>query len=258
MVFETSPGAKQVMTDNCVHKSEYCIITTTHEIVCKACGAVLGMDNSQEMSTESTINLFQEIAAGCKPVKLESCMRIHEPKLSSSSFSNACNKLNLSRCVSLDAWGIFAKLTKNSHIQKEAMLKVQNPKTIQNPIRLSNGVIATFSIFVSCRRFAVSKSELQIRNAVKLSFSLKHLPTMLKIFSLVKPLATELGIKFDERHLDYYLNIYFKKFTKRDMYLLNGVKRQAKMIADTLSGTDESKARNAVKVVLAGLGNNLA
>jgi transcription initiation factor TFIIIB Brf1 subunit/transcription initiation factor TFIIB len=243
----------KVTNVSCQHKSEYHIMTTTHEIVCKACGVVLEMDNSQESSVGSTINLFQEIAAGCKPVKLESCVRIHEPKLTASSFSNACDKLNLPRHVSIDAWNIFVKLTKNQHKNKTALNAHSSLKT-QNSIRLSNGVIAMFSIFVSCRRFSVSKFESQIQNAVKLSFSLKHLPTMLKVFSLVKPLATELGIKFDENHLDYYLNIYLKKFKKRDMYLLNGVKRQAKLIADVLPGTDESKARNAVKVVLAGLG----
>ncbi len=248
MVFGASLDVKVANVD-CQHKSEYRIMTTTHEIVCKACGVVLEMDNSQEVSTESNINLFQEIAAGCKPVKLESCMRIHEPKLSSSSFSNACDKLNLPRYVSLDAWNIFVKLTKNQHTKKETTLKAQNP------IRLPNGVMAMFSIFVSCRRFSMSRSESQIQNAVKLSFSLKHLPTMLKVFSVVKPLATELGIKSDENHLEYYLNIYIKKFKKRNMYLLNDVKRQAKVIADILPGTDESKARNAVKVVLAGLGN---
>lgn len=247
----------KVKNVDCQHKSECRIMTTTHEIVCKACGVVLEMDNSQESSIESTINLFQEIAAGCKPVKLESCIRIHEPKLSASSFSNACDKLNLSRHVSIDAWNIFVKLTKNQH-RNETSLNNHNSLKTPNSIRLSNGVIAMFSIFVSCRRYSVSKSEPQIQNAVKLSFSLKHLPTMLKVFSLVKPLATELGIKSDENHLDYYLNVYLKKFKKRDMYLLNGVKRQAKVIADVLPGTDESKARNAVKVVLAGLGTKFA
>jgi transcription initiation factor TFIIIB Brf1 subunit/transcription initiation factor TFIIB len=242
----------------CQHNSEHRIMTATHEIVCKACGVVLEMDNSQEVNTESTINLFQEIAAGCKPVKLESCMRIHEPKLSSSSFSNACDKLNLPRYVSIDAWNIFVKLTKNQHKKNKTISNIHNSSLAQNSIRLSNGVVAMFSIFVSCRRFSMSKSESEIQNAVKLSFSLKHLPTMLKVFSLVKPLATELGIKSDESHLDYYLNVYLKKFKKRDMYLLNGVKQQAKMIADNLPGTDESKARNAVKVVLAGLGNKFA
>lgn len=257
MVFGASLDVK-VKNVGCQHKAECRIMTTTHEIVCKACGAVLEMDNSQEVSTESTINLFQEITAGCKPVKLESCMRIHEPKLSSSSFSNTCDKLNLPRYVSIDAWNIFVKLTKNQRTKNETVLNTKNSLKSQNLIRLSNGVIAMFSIFVSCRRFGISKSESQIKNAIKLSFSLKHLPTMLKVFSLVKPLATELGIKSDENHLDYYLNMYLKKFKKRDMYLLNGVKRQIKVIADVLPGTDESKARNAVKVVLAGLGNKFA
>ncbi len=255
MMAGASLDDKRITNAQCLHKSECRIMTVTHEIICKACGVVLEMDNSQEVGTESTINLFQEITPGCKPVKLESCMRIHEPKPPSSSFSNACDKLNLPRCVSLEAWSIYVKLTKNRLVQKETKLKNQNSPKIQNSTKLSNGVMAMFSIFISCRRYGISKSDSQIQRAVKLSFLLKRLPSMLKAFSLVKPLATELGVRSDENHLEYYLNIYLKKFKEGYLYLPINIKRQAKVIADILPGTDESKARNAVKVVFAGLGN---
>jgi transcription initiation factor TFIIIB Brf1 subunit/transcription initiation factor TFIIB len=78
-------------------------IVVAHEIICNRCGTVIGIDNLQEVDSESTVNLFQEIQPGCKPVKLESCLRIHESKFTSSAFSNACDKLSLPRHVSLTA-----------------------------------------------------------------------------------------------------------------------------------------------------------
>jgi hypothetical protein len=249
-------GNNVVMNTICSHQLKNRVVTVTHEIVCKLCGAVIGMDNSQEIHTESIVNLFQEIQPGCKPVKLLSSIRIHESKFSSSSFSNACDKLNLPRYVSLDAWNIFSKLMKQQKIRKKCTIKsmVCKNSKIQNTTNLSNGMLAMFSLFISCRRFGVAKSDSQIQQVVKFSFLLKQLPTMLKIFSLIKPIADDLGIKSDTDHLEYYLNVYFQKFTQSNMLLPNRIKHQARVIADVIPGTNESKARIAVKIVLAGLG----
>lgn len=196
------------------------------------------MDNTEETDTRSTINLFQEIQPGGKPVRLDSAVRIHDPKFTSSVFSNACDKLNLPRHVSLDSWVIFIKLVKSPQFRKTT---------------LTYGAVAMFAIFVSCRRFGISKSYSQIQRAIKLAFSIKHLPTMLKAFSILKPLALVLGIKIDDTHLEYYINVYLRKYNKC-RFLPVDIRQKIRNLAFLLPGTDEAKARHAVKIVLAGIG----
>ncbi|TBR11822.1 MAG: hypothetical protein EPO62_01145 [Candidatus Nitrosotenuis sp.] len=177
----------------CGHRHEDQVITESNEIVCKACGVILGMDDVTEDSTESAVNLFQEIQPGCKPVKIEATSRIHEQKLALSSFSNACNKLKLPRHVSLDAWNMYSKLDKNTNF--------------------STAEKASFALFVACRRHAIPKSDIEIQKSIRFAFSLSRMPTMFKVFSLVKITAKEeLRIKCDgDNHLDYYLNVYASK-----------------------------------------------
>lgn len=177
----------------CTHRFEDQVITESNEIVCKSCGVVLGIENCPETNTERTANLFQEIQPGCKPAKIEAATRIHEKKLALSSFSNACSKLNLPRYVSLDAWNMYSKLDKNT--------------------RFSTAEKASFALFVSCRRHAIPKSEHEIQKSIKFAFSLNRMPTMFKVFSLVKTTAKEeLKINCDETsHLNYYLNLYSNK-----------------------------------------------
>ncbi len=177
----------------CNHRSEDQIVTESNEIVCKVCGVVLGIDDVQEASTDSTANLFQEIQPGCRPVKIEATTRIHEQKLASSSFSNACSKLKLPRHVSLDAWNMYSKLDKNTSF--------------------STAEKASFALFVACRRHSIPKSDTEIQKSIKFAFSLNRMPTMFKVFSLVKITAKEkLKIKCDgDNYLNYYLNIYSNK-----------------------------------------------
>lgn len=255
MLLTTVAHVEKIEDVLCTHKPENQLLTE-HEIVCRTCGMVLGIDNLQEVGTESTINLFQEIQPGGKAIKLESSYRIHETKFMSSSFSNACDKLNLPRYVSLDAWRLFVKLVKNQQRQKIVMnqQKSDTGMVTHNPVKLSNGIVAMFSLFVSCRRFGISRSDVEIRKVVKLSFSLKQLPTMLKVFSLVKPIAIILGIKPDEDHLEYYVNLYLRKYGQESLLLPNRIKQQVRYIAHSIAGSDETKARLAVKIVLAGLG----
>lgn len=177
----------------CEHRHEDQVVTESNEIVCKSCGVVLGMNNIAEDSTESAVNLFQEIQPGCKPVKIEATSRIHEQKLALSSFSNACNKLKLPRYVSLDAWNMYSKLDKNTNF--------------------STAEKASFALFVACRRHSIPKSDIEIQKSIKFAFSLSRMPTMFKVFSLVKVTAKEeLKIKCDgDNHLNYYLNVYSSK-----------------------------------------------
>lgn len=177
----------------CAHRPKDQIITEISEIVCKSCGIVLGISDVPETSTESVVNLFQEIQPGCKPVKIEATSRIHEQKLALSSFSNACSKLKLPRHVSLDAWNMYSKLDKNTDFPTAEK--------------------ASFALFVACRRHSIPKSDTEIQRSIKIAFSLNRMPTMLKVFSLVKNIAKEeLKIKCDgDNYLNYYLNIYSNK-----------------------------------------------
>lgn len=177
----------------CKHRREDQIITESNEVVCRICGVILGIDNIVEDGTESIVNLFQEIQPGCKPVKIEATTRIHEQKLALSRFSNVCNKLKLPRHVSLDAWNTYSKLDKNTNF--------------------STAEKASFALFVACRRYSIPKNDIEIQKSIKIGFSLSRMPTMIKVFSLIKVIAKEeLKIKCDEsNHLNYYLNIYSNK-----------------------------------------------
>lgn len=261
----------------CPHKSADLVITINHEICCKRCGVLLGIDNTQEVSSESTANLFQEVQPGCKPVKIESTIRIHDTKFLSSSFSNACDKLNLPKYVSLDAYNLFVKLERINYVHKQT-LKENINKTQSNYINinfqkskipisdkicrikkerlhLTNGKIAMYSLFIAIRRFGILRSSNEIRNAVKLSFSIKQLPHMLKVFSEIKPITTQLGLELDdESHLEYWINIYLRNVQEKISFLTSDVKNKVRKTAQTLSGSDEAKARLAVKIVLIGLG----
>jgi transcription initiation factor TFIIIB Brf1 subunit/transcription initiation factor TFIIB len=191
---------KKIPRITCKHRSEDQIVTESDEIVCKSCGVVLGIDDVPETSADSTVNLFQEIQPGCKPVKIEATTRIHEQKLALSSFSNACSKLKLPRHVSIDAWNMYSKLDKNTSF--------------------STAEKASFALFVACRRHSIPKSDIEIQKSIKFAFSLNRMPTMFKVFSLVKITAKEkLKIKCDgDNYLNYYLNIYSNKVPqqKRD------------------------------------------
>lgn len=260
----------------CKHKASDLVITVNHEICCKKCGAILGFDNLQETHTESTINLFQQVQPGCKPVKIESSMRVHEPKLISSCFSNACDKLNLPSYAALEAYNIFVKLGRSNAIQKQALRdkldqirkellstrfedKIYILQRIQQSKKesstLANCKIAMYALFVVVRRFGLLKSTNEIRDAVRFAFSLKQLPRMLKVFSDVKPVASDLGINYDEEnHLEYWINIHLRNNQNRSVFLTNEIKNSVRKTAQTISGTDEARARHAVKIVLAGLG----
>lgn len=196
----TSVEAKKIPRITCKHRSEDQIVTESNEIVCKLCGVVLGIDDIPETGTDSTVNLFQEIQPGCKPVKIEATTRIHEQKPALSSFSNACSKLKLPRHVSIDAWNMYSKLDRNTSF--------------------STAEKASFALFVACRRHSIPKSDIEIQKSIKFAFSLNRMPTMFKVFSLVKITAKEkLKIKCDEdNYLNYYLNIYSNKVPqqKRD------------------------------------------
>lgn len=189
----TSIEMKKIPRIACKHRLKDQIVTESDEIVCKSCGVVLGINDVPEISADSTVNLFQEIQPGCKPVKIEATTRIHEQKLALSSFSNACSKLKLPRHVSLDAWNMYSKLDKNTSF--------------------STAEKASFALFVACRRHSIPKSDIEIQKSIKFAFSLSRMPTMFKVFSLVKITAKEkLKIKCDgDNYLNYYLNIYSNK-----------------------------------------------
>lgn len=268
---------KMIPKITCPHRLIDRVIATNHEICCKGCGVLFGIDNTQEVNSENTANLFQEVQPGCKPVKFESTIRVHDRKFISSSFSNACDKLNLPRYVSLDAYGLFVKLERVNHAQKQALkekinqiqhnlnrtrskksqitLLQKTQEVKKERLNLTNGKIAMYSLFVAIRRFGILRSSNEIKNAVKLSFSVKQLPHMLKVFSDIKPIAIKLGIELDdEAHLEYWINIYLRNVQEKISLLTFDVKNKVRKTAQTLSGTDESRARIAVKIVLAGLG----
>jgi transcription initiation factor TFIIIB Brf1 subunit/transcription initiation factor TFIIB len=211
------------------------MITESHEVLCSNCGVVLDMDNLQEHSIESTLNLFQQIEKGCKTARIEATKRIHGQKFLSSTFSNACSKLGLPNHASLDAWKIFSKLEKKSDIN-------------------ANASIALFSLFTSCKRYSVPKTPDEIKEAIMFAFSLKRVPSLLKACSLVHSLLMTMTAEEQKRVIsgcktdsfEYYLNIHINKIQKPiDRETL---KDKARRIAKAFQGNNEYKARIAVQM----------
>ncbi len=224
----------------CLHKKDDNIVTENHEIVCKRCGVVLGTDNSQEIATESTLNLFHEIEPGTKPVKIDCTKRTHEHRSDISLFSNACDKLDLPRYCYLEAWNTYTKLRNNTTYSKAD--------------------IASFALFTASRRYSIPKSEKEIQDAIRMAFRVKRVPTMLKVFSRVKLTAENLGINYkDEKKSEsYYLNLYLAKEqqklgSKIDFDL---VRKRARVLFEAMSGTNESKARKAVQIAMGRCGGS--
>jgi hypothetical protein len=264
---------KEKNFQSCIHRLVDRITTINHEICCKECGLIFDIDNVYEEKTNSTINLFQEVQPGSKPVKIEATTRIHEPKYTSSPFSNACDKLDLPRHVALDAYRIFLKIYKANNMKKLSKKKKQNRNhKFEDKIESANGFklfhdyetdgktltnseIATYSLFVAIRRFSVLKSSNEVRDAVKFAFVVKKIPQILKIFTKVKPIAIDLGINYDcEDHLEYWINIHLRRYQEKTLCFTNEIKNRVRQVSRTLSGTDEARARLAVKIVLAGSG----
>jgi transcription initiation factor TFIIIB Brf1 subunit/transcription initiation factor TFIIB len=197
---------------------------------------VLGIDNIQECTVESTLNLFQQVEAGGRAVKLDTSSRIHGQKFLSSSFSNACNKLGLPDYASHDAWRTFSKLEKNTDIN-------------------ANAAIALFSLFTSCRRYSIPKTQDEIIQAVAFAFSVKRVPTLLRACSLVHTIMLTMASKDQAKvipdcaadSLEYYLNIHVNSVQKQiDRETL---KNNARRIAGALTGNNEYRARIAVQMI---------
>ncbi|MEM3065126.1 MAG: hypothetical protein QW177_07125 [Candidatus Nitrosotenuis sp.] len=200
---------------------------------------MLGTDNSQEIATESTLNLFHEIEPGTKPVKIDCTKRTHEHRSDISLFSNACDKLDLPRYCYLEAWNTYTKLRNNTTYSKAD--------------------IASFALFTASRRYSIPKSEKEIQDAIRMAFRVKRVPTMLKVFSRVKLTAESLGINYskDEKNSEsYYLNLYLSREQQKlgpkvDFDL---VRTRARALFEAMSGTNEAKARKAVQIAMGRCG----
>ncbi len=265
-----------IQRKSCVHESKDLITSTNHEICCRKCGTVLDIDNEQEYEATHTANLFQEVQPGSKPVKIESTKRVHEQKYTSSAFSNACDKLRLPRHVAIDAYRTFIKIHKIKMKRKKTINRkltetnkykinnlskksTQNSNSIEyaitNSIQISNFEIAMYSLFVAIRRFGILKSIAEIEDAIKFAFSIKRTVSIIRVFSVIKPIAQELGIDYDkENHLEYWINIYLRKTQNKTNFLTNEIKNEVRKIALNTIGTDEFRARFAVKIILTKLG----
>ena len=222
----------------CFHSKDDHVITENYEIVCKRCGVVLGTDNLQEVANESTLNLFHEIEPGTQPVKAEFTKRTHEPKSDVSPFSNACDKLGLPRYCYLEAWNTYTKLRNNTTYSKAE--------------------IASFALFTASKRYSIPKSEKEIQDAIRMTFRIKRVPTMLKVFSRVKLTAQSLGISYsaDSKSECYYLNLYLAREQQKlgSAIDFDLVRKKARTLFEAMSGTNEAKARKAVQIALGRCG----
>jgi transcription initiation factor TFIIIB Brf1 subunit/transcription initiation factor TFIIB len=220
----------------CIHKPEAQMTTESHEILCSCCGVVLDIDNFQESNTESSLNLFQQVEKGSRTARIEATKRIHEQKFLSSTFSNACSKLGLPNYASLDAWKMFSRLEKRSDIN-------------------ANAAIALFSLFTSCRRYSIPRTQSEIKEAVAFAFCVRRTPTVLKACSFVHSLLLSISSKEQSRivsdsqsdSFEYYLNIHINKIQKPiDRETL---KHKARRLARLLAGNNEHKARMSVQML---------
>ncbi len=213
------------------------MITESHEVLCSDCGVVLEIDNSQEHAVESALNLFQQVENGGRTTKIEATKRIHEQRFLSSTFSNACSKLGLPNYASHDAWRTFSKLEKKTDINASA-------------------AIALFSLFTSCRRYSIPKTQNEIREAIAFAFSVKRVPTLLKACLFVHSLVITMTSKEQTRivtnctpdSFEYYLNININRIQKHiDRETLRD---NARRVAGSLTGNNEYRARIAVQMIM--------
>lgn len=224
----------------CLHNKDDHVITENYEIVCKRCGVVLGIDNTQELATESTLNLYHEIEPGTKPVKMDCTKRTHEHRSDVSLFSNACDKLGLPRYCYLEAWSTYSKLRNNTSYSKAE--------------------IASFALFTASKRYSIPKSEKEIQDAIRMTFRVKRVPTMLKVFSRVKLTAQSLGISYsaDSKSECYYLNLYLSREQQKlgSVIDFDLVRKKARTLFEAMSGTNDAKARKAVQIALGRCGGS--
>jgi transcription initiation factor TFIIIB Brf1 subunit/transcription initiation factor TFIIB len=220
----------------CNHKQKNRLVTDSHEVLCSDCGVVLEMDNQQEHTVESTLNLFQQVENGGRATKIEAAKHIHEQKFLSSTFSNACSKLGLPSYAFHDAWRTFSRLERNTDIN-------------------ANAAIALFSLFTSCRRYSIPKTQNEIRNAIAFAFSVKRVPTLLKSCLFVHSLVLTMTSKEQARiafqpvpnSFEYYLNIHINRIQRNvDRETLRD---NARRIARSLTGNNEYRARIAVQLI---------
>ncbi len=220
----------------CLHRLKNRIVTEAHEVLCIDCGVILAIDNLQEYTIESALNLFQQVENGGRATKIEATKRIHEQRFLSSAFSNACSKLGLPNYASHDAWRTFSKIEKKTDIN-------------------ANAAIALFSLFTSCRRYSIPKTQHEIREAIAFAFSVKRVPTLLKaclfVHSLVITMTseerTEIGSNRTPDSFEYYLNIHINRIQK--CVDRETLKDHARRIARSLAGNNEYRARMAVQMI---------
>lgn len=222
----------------CQHQRRHRVLTEDYEIVCEVCGVVLGMDNIQEYASESTIGLFNEVEQGTKPVKLECAKRTHETRSDISFFSNTCDKLRIPRYCYLEAWKNYTKLRQMTSFSKAE--------------------IASFALYVSCKRYSIPTDEAEIQEAIRMTFRVKRVPSMLKVFSRIKPVAEDLGVYDNSYHANpemYYLNLYLTKEEQKygDKIDFDLVRRKAISVFVALPGTKETRAKKAVQISIGKL-----
>jgi len=91
-----------------------------------------------------------------------------------------------------------------------------------------------------------------------MTFRVKRVPTMLKVFSRVKLTAQSLGISYsaDSKSECYYLNLYLAREQQKlgSAIDFDLVRKKARTLFEAMSGTNEAKARKAVQIALGRCG----
>lgn len=198
----------------CVHKT---IITEEGEVVCTICGCVLGYECSEITESNSSATLFHLVELGCKRTTLDKYKRVY----TSMQFSIICDKLELPSYALLEAWSIYNNLKKYSSKSKAAFIAVYN----------------------ICRKYAIPRTEEEIRSAVLLAYKIKRLPSTLKIMN---ELVDKIEVEREESD-NYYIYLALKRYGiehNRDLLL------KISRIYELLKGSKKTRAERAVKIVV--------
>ncbi|MEM2856342.1 MAG: hypothetical protein QW416_04495 [Candidatus Nitrosocaldaceae archaeon] len=191
------------------------------EMVCDSCGYVLGYTYNEELKMTNNPRLFHVVELGGK----EQFKRLHINEYTSSDFSIVCEKLNLPLYAALDAWSYYSRLLKSSS-------------------RIKKAEAALLSISNTCIRYAIPKSEYEIKEVIKSVYVVNKLPSLLKIMNKLSDIC---NISYNDEYFTKILINELNNYVETcDKYLM----MKAIKMYNMLKGRRSTRMQRSLKLLI--------